>query len=78
MRSDWFVQIAGEIRGPLTDKQLIQIALSGQLTPLDSVRKGSTGDWVPAKSVRGLFKPRKHVKRRSRFGRLARPPGFHA
>ncbi len=55
MANVWFVQVMGKQIGPLSDGQLKELAAKGRLTADDMVRRGQSGDWVPALRVRGLF-----------------------
>jgi TM2 domain-containing membrane protein YozV len=55
MPNAWFVQVMGEQIGPLSDDQLREMVAKKQLTPDDSIRKGTSVNWVPASRVRGLF-----------------------
>ncbi|MEO8494085.1 MAG: DUF4339 domain-containing protein, partial [Planctomycetota bacterium] len=51
----WFCRLDGKEVGPVTDKDLRQLAGSGKLTQAAHVRLGATGAWVPAAKVKGLF-----------------------
>ena len=53
--SEWFCHIAGREIGPLTSHQLKEMATRGQILPSDGVRQGTSGKWVSASHVRGLF-----------------------
>lgn len=53
--SDWFVRKGGKEFGPLTSSQLRKSAQKGDLSPDCLVRKGTSGGWVPASRVKGLF-----------------------
>lgn len=55
MAVEWFCQLMGSEFGPYTAAQLIDLARRKRLTPEDLIRKGSTGEWVPAYRVKGLF-----------------------
>src|SRR5687768_6197606 len=55
MASQWYVQVMGEVLGPLSDDGLREMVAKRQLTPDDMVGKGSSANWVPAARVRGLF-----------------------
>lgn len=57
MAVEWFYRRAGEITGPLTAAQLREHALAEKVAPLDYVRRGADGNWVPASKVKGLFDP---------------------
>jgi hypothetical protein len=55
MASEWYCRLMGTELGPFTSKQLLEMARQHRITPDDSVRKGSDGDWVGAHRVKGLF-----------------------
>lgn len=55
MSVEWYCRLMGTEMGPYTSKQLIQMARSHQLTPDDSVRRGTDDNWVRALRVKGLF-----------------------
>jgi hypothetical protein len=52
---EWFAVIAGQQRGPLSDRQLADLAESGFMRPHDMVRPTTSVQWVRAGSVPGLF-----------------------
>lgn len=58
MPSEWYCQIDGTECGPLTSGQLRKIALDGRLSRKAFVRKGSSGGWLQADRLKGLFDPR--------------------
>jgi len=75
---EWFCQIAGREMGPLLSDELKAMAAQGQILPTDNVRRGTTGHWVAASRVRGLFvagqkPPRAVVEPPSFFGSSAPP-----
>lgn len=47
----WFHQFFGQVLGPITMQELVQLAESGNLNEADSVRCGVTGEWQPAGDV---------------------------
>ena len=51
----WFYSINDEQHGPVSAKDLKQLADSGQITPEVFVRKENSDGWDEASSVRGLF-----------------------
>jgi hypothetical protein len=55
MPSQWYCRVMGTEMGPLSSKQLLEMARHHQLTPNDQVRKEADGRWVEASHVRGLF-----------------------
>ncbi len=55
MATEWFLRIAGVERGPFSSHDLKQLAFEKKLTPESPVKKGTTGNWVPAGRVSGLF-----------------------
>lgn len=50
----WDCKIAGREVGPLSSQQVVEMARTGQLRPDDLVRKGSAGQWVEARRIKGL------------------------
>ena len=55
MATDWHYNSNGREAGPVSAKQLKQLAASGALRPDDLVRKEGMSGWTHAKSVKGLF-----------------------
>lgn len=51
----WYLLRNGQQIGPISSKQLQQVATSNQMTPEDLVWREGYADWVPAKRVKGLF-----------------------
>lgn len=66
MATEWFLRMAEGERGPISSEALKQLALEGQVTPESSVKKGASGNWVPASRVKGLFA--------STTDQISRPP----
>ena len=56
MPNEWFIRNANQVKGPLSDQQVKQLAALGQITPATHIRLG-TGAWTTASSVKGLFPP---------------------
>lgn len=56
MPNEWFIRNANQLKGPLSDQQVKQLAALGQITPVTHMRLGA-GAWTTASSVRGLFPP---------------------
>lgn len=55
-RSEWFYVQRGETYGPVSSADLSAAAHLGFLGPDDMVRRSDKTDWVPARTVHGLFK----------------------
>lgn len=55
MAQQWYCRISGKQYGPLSPKQLKQLAVQGKLKPDDGVRRESDKQWAPANKVKGLF-----------------------
>ncbi|MFO0916123.1 MAG: DUF4339 domain-containing protein [Pirellulales bacterium] len=55
MSAHWYYQMMGTVFGPHTGAELLELARHHRISPEDLVRKGDTGDWVPAYRVHGLF-----------------------
>ncbi|MFM8771749.1 MAG: DUF4339 domain-containing protein [Candidatus Kapaibacterium sp.] len=53
---EWFYTQRGETYGPVSSADLRAAAHLGFVGPNDMVRRGEQGDWIPAVSIRGLFK----------------------
>ncbi len=54
MASEWYFQLDGQIGGPVSDRGLRTMALTGEIRPSDLVRCGLDGKWNPASTVKGL------------------------
>lgn len=54
-RSEWFYVQRGELYGPVSSAELSAAAHLGFLGPDDLVRRSGRTDWLPAKSIPGLF-----------------------
>jgi hypothetical protein len=52
---DWYYAAGGERHGPVSAPELKKLAGAGTLTPTDLVWKDGMADWVPARSIKGLF-----------------------
>lgn len=57
--TEWFYESMGEEFGPFTGKEFKDMAERGALVPDSLIRKGTTGSWVTADRVKGLFAPKK-------------------
>ena len=55
MESVWYYVRNGAQSGPVSFDELKSAAASGQLAPADLVWKEGTADWVPSRTVAGLF-----------------------
>jgi hypothetical protein len=55
MATDWYVRVGEVERGPVSSEALKHLALEGRVTPDTPIRKGDSGNWVPASRVKGLF-----------------------
>ena len=53
--NQWYCQINGLTSGPFTKDEVKFLALRGQLSRSDRVRKETEGEWVKADSLTGLF-----------------------
>jgi len=56
--AEWFVRGARGERGPLSPNELRELVRTGELFPMDQLRRSATGPWRPASAVRGLFPER--------------------
>lgn len=55
MERQWYYARGNEKHGPVSSRELRQLADSGELLPTDLVWKAGTKDWAPANTVTGLF-----------------------
>ncbi|MGA2032037.1 MAG: DUF4339 domain-containing protein [Thermoguttaceae bacterium] len=55
MAHEWYYTENRERRGPVSEEQLKELALAGQLTPTDLVWKKGMAQWVAAGQIKGLF-----------------------
>ncbi len=55
MATQWYYQDAGEERGPVAFRELVELVRSGTVTETDLVRSSWKTDWQRADSVVGLF-----------------------
>jgi GYF domain 2 len=51
---DWYYQCRGEVEGPLSLDELVELAGEGLILPDDSVRRGESGAWQRAARVEEL------------------------
>lgn len=59
MASGWYYTQGGTRHGPVTSRELAELARAGQLRPDDSVWKDGMAGWRPASDVKGLFPERR-------------------
>ena len=55
MPIEWYVRLGNVERGPISSEMLKQLALKGKIKPEMLLRKGQSGNWVPASRGKGLF-----------------------
>lgn len=55
MSQNWIVERDGKKQGPFTDRQLKQMAVTGQLRPTDLVWNDGMSERVAASKIKGLF-----------------------
>ncbi len=55
MPGDWFYRVNDSVSGPLTSRELRELARNGHLSGADHVRRGDAGEWVTAARIKGLF-----------------------
>ena len=51
---DWYWDVGGTVRGPVSFDDLARQAAAGRLGPDDLVRRGADGPWAAARTVPGL------------------------
>ena len=55
MPIEWYVRLGNVERGPVSSEMLKQLALQGKIRPEMLVRKGQSGNWLPASRWKGLL-----------------------
>ncbi len=55
MAHEWYIQHGGKQYGPVSSAQLKKLATEHKIAPNTTVRLGTSGNWVPASRVQGLF-----------------------
>ena len=55
MSQEWYYAAGNERHGPVSAPDLKKLADAGTLKPTDLVWKDGMADWVPARSIKGLF-----------------------
>ena len=55
MPIEWYVRVGNTARGPISPEMLKQFAVQGKIKPDMLLRKGQSGNWIPAKRFKGLF-----------------------
>ena len=55
MSAQWYYTNNGQQKGPVTDAELKQLAVSGNLIPTDQVWKDGMAAWTNAGNLKGLF-----------------------
>ena len=57
MVNEWYFQKGDQRTGPVAANALRELAASGRITPDTLIWKTGLPNWIPAKSVKGLFNP---------------------
>jgi hypothetical protein len=55
MATEWYVRVGNAEHGPVSSETLKRLAAEDRVTSATLVRKGSSGNWVSADRVKGLF-----------------------
>ncbi len=55
MTNEWYYQVMGEIRGPVSAPELKKRSGTNEISEDTLIKKGEDGTWVPARTVKGLF-----------------------
>ena len=55
MATEWYIFSDNTEYGPFSSEVLKQFAQEGRVVPVTPVKKGASGEWVPADRVKGLF-----------------------
>ena len=59
MANDWYCLVNDNVLGPLSDDEVLAMAVAGNLAPTDMVRKQVDGRWVEARRLKGITFPDK-------------------
>jgi hypothetical protein len=57
MTEQWFYGVGGERQGPVSGRQLRELAEEGRIQPADTIWKEGVAEGVPAYQVKNLFGP---------------------
>lgn len=52
--SEWFLKANGRETGPMSSRQLAELARDGEISPVDLVRRSDKSAWVEAGKIQGL------------------------
>ncbi len=74
MAQSWFVKEMGAESGPYSSSTLKVMAQNGTIQPDSLVRRGSTGEWVSAHRIQGLFDSPSPQPAKSAAGAVAVAP----
>ncbi|WP_162136246.1 GYF domain-containing protein [Zavarzinella formosa] len=55
MSQEWYYSVEGDRQGPVSAQELKKLVEAGTLKATDLVWKDGMADWVPAKTIKGLF-----------------------
>lgn len=55
MSAEWYYSVDGDRQGPVSAQELKKLVEDGTVKPADLVWKDGMGDWVAAKTIKGLF-----------------------
>ena len=55
MSQEWYYSVEGDRQGPVSAQELKKLVEAGSIKASDLVWKDGMADWVPAKTIKGLF-----------------------
>ena len=55
MSQEWYYSVDGGQKGPISPGELKKLAEAGDISQTDLVWKEGMAEWVPAKTIKGLF-----------------------
>ncbi len=58
MATEWYYQIGGDAYGPISSSRLALNARTGNISPSTRIRCGTSGAWISADALEGLFEAR--------------------
>ena len=53
-KKTFYVKVMGDVQGPMTGKQVKQLAMTGKLFSDSHIKQGADGNWVTADRIKGI------------------------
>lgn len=74
MTDEWYCCVDDEVLGPLSNDEVLAMAVAGNLAPTDLVRKEIDGRWVQARRLKGITFSDCRTDEQQTGSSLPRPP----